>query len=194
MTKTLEFYFDFGSPTAYLAHTQMRSIAERTAADVIYRPMLLGGVFKATGNASPIGVPAKARYLEADMIRCANRLDVPFALNPAFPINTVYLMRGAVALRGDSAFERYVENVYGAIWVESKNMGDPQVVASVLAGIGFEPEAFLARIAEDEVKAKLKTDTEQAVARGVFGAPTFFVGDQMFFGHDRLDFVESALT
>ncbi len=193
MTKQAEFYFDFGSPNAYLAHTQMSGIAERTGAEIHYRPMLLGGVFKATDNVSPAFHPLKGAYLLIDLPRCAKRWGVPFAMNPHFPINTLHLMRGAVALLDDDIFSSYVDTVYRAIWAERKNMGDPPVVAAVLDGIGIAADDFMARISADGIKQGLIAATEAAVARGIFGAPTMFVGDEIFFGQDRLDFVEAAL-
>ncbi len=196
MSKQIEFFFDFGSPTAYLAWTQLPKLAAATGAKMVWRPMLLGGVFKATGNASPATVPAKGRWMNQDIARWAKRYGVAFSHNPHFPINTLTLMRGAVGLqmRQPADFERYVETVYHAMWEASVNMGDAAVLAEVLQRAGFNAEAFTALVADPEVKAALVTNTEEAVARGVFGAPTVFVGEQMFFGQDRLDFVREALA
>lgn len=191
---TIEFWFDFGSPTTYLAHTQLPRIAQETGAALQYRPMLLGGVFKATGNTSPVLVPAKGRWMLRDLQRWAGRWGVPFAFNPHFPINTLPLMRGAVGLqlRQPADFGRYVDAVFHALWVQPQNLGDPAVLAAVLGTAGFEPAAFQALVGDAEVKAALVAATEEAVARGAFGAPTVFVGDEMFFGQDRLDFVRQA--
>lgn len=194
MSKQVEFYFDVGSPASYLAWTQIARLAERHGAEVVYQPMLLGGVFKATGNASPASVPAKGRYTRIDFERFARRYQVPFAQNPFFPINTMQLMRGAVALLDDDQFRPYVDAVFRAIWVEGQNMGDPNVVARVLGGQGFDVAGLLQQINDPAVKERLRQITEGAIERGVFGAPTFFVGDEMFFGQDRLDFVEAALA
>ena len=196
MQNTVEFFFDFGSPTTYLAHTQLPHLALDTGAKVVYRPMLLGGVFKATGNASPVTVPAKGRWMGADIARFATRYGVPFAHNPHFPINTLTLMRGAtgIQLRDPQALMRYVDAVFQAMWVQPRNMGDPAVLGEVLAAAGFGTEAFMALVSDPEVKAQLVATTEEAVARGAFGAPTFFVGEQLFFGQDRLDFVRQALA
>lgn len=193
--KTLEFFFDFGSPTTYLAHTQLPRIAAAAGATLVYRPMLLGGVFKATGNASPVSVPAKGRWMGADIARWAKRWGVPFAFNPHFPINTLSLMRGAAGLqlRQPEAFGRYADAVFRAMWVTPRPLGDAAELAAVLSDAGFDPAAFMALVADAEVKAKLVANTEEAVARGVFGAPTCFVGEAMFFGQDRLDFVREAL-
>jgi 2-hydroxychromene-2-carboxylate isomerase len=190
----IEFWFDFGSPTTYLAHTQLPGIARDIGARVDYVPMLLGGVFKATGNQSPVMVPAKGRWMGHDLQRFARRYDVPFTFNPHFPINTLTLMRGAVGLqmRQPDRFGPYVDAVFRAMWVEPANLGDPAVLSATLRAAGFDPEALLALVNDPEVKAKLIANTEAAVARGVFGAPTCFVGNDMFFGQDRLDFVREA--
>ena len=196
MPKTVEFFFDFGSPTSYLAWTQLPRLAAQAGAQLLWRPMLLGGVFKATGNASPVMVPAKGRWMQQDMARWARRHGVPLVMNPHFPINTLTLMRGAAGLqlRQPADFERYVETVYRAMWEAPCNMGDPAVLSQVLQRAGFDVEALLALVNDAEVKARLVANTEEAVARGVFGAPTMFVGEQMFFGQDRLDFVREALA
>ena len=190
----IEFWFDFGSPTTYLAHTQLPKVAGDTGARIDYMPMLLGGVFKATGNQSPVMVPAKGRWMGDDLARFARRYGVPFTFNPHFPINTLTLMRGAVGLqmRDSQRFMPYVNAVFRAMWVEPVNLGDAAVLASTLQAAGFDALQFQALVGDAEVKAKLIANTEAAVARGVFGAPTCFVGSQMFFGQDRLDFVREA--
>jgi len=193
--KRLEYFFDFGSPTSYLAWTQLPGLVAETGADLVWRPMLLGAVFKATGNASPVSVPAKARWMGRDMARFAGRYAVPFRFNPHFPINTLTLMRGAAGLqmRAPESFDRYCTAVSKAMWQEAANLGDAAVLAATLAAAGFDVEAFTSMVADPEVKASLAATTDEAVARGVFGAPTFFVGETMFFGQDRLDFVREAL-
>ena len=194
--KTLEFFFDFGSPTTYLAHTQLPAIAVAAGVPLQLRPMLLGGVFKATGNASPVSVPAKGRWMGRDIALWAQRYGVPFSFNPYFPINTLTLMRGAVGMqmRQPESLMRYVDTIFKALWVTPRNLGDSGELASVLKAAGFDPEAFQTLVGEAEVKAKLIANTEEAMARGVFGAPSYFVGSQMFFGQDRLDFVREALA
>jgi len=196
VSRTVEYYFDFGSPAAYLASTQLKALAADTGATVLWRPMLLGGVFVATGNASPASVPAKGKYIFRDFHRFAQRYGVPLKVNPFFPINTITLMRIAVGLqmRDDPLFMEYCTAMFRAIWVDAQNMNDPATVASVLQSAGFDAPALLALAGDQSVKDKLKADTEAAVARGIFGAPTFFVGDQMFWGQDRLDFVREALA
>ncbi len=194
MPKRLEFWFDVGSPTAYLAHTQMPGIAGRTGAEIVWRPMLLGGVFKATGNAPPGDVPAKSAYYAVDLPRFARRYSVPYTRNPFFPIMTLGLMRGCLAAERDGCFKAYVDAVFAAMWVEGRNTGDFEVLRDVLTAAGLDAEALIAAAQEPTVKQQLITNTKEAVARGTFGAPTFFVDDEMFFGQDRLDFVEEALA
>lgn len=196
MSKSVEFFFDFGSPTTYLAWTQLPRICADAGAELIYRPMLLGGVFQATGNASPIEVPAKGKHVMLDLQRFAKRYGVPMTFNPHFPINTLGLMRGAVAvqLRQPERFDDYVKTIFQAMWVDAQNLGDLAVLGKVLAAGGFDPQALLALTGEQEIKDALKATTEEAVKRGAFGAPIMFVGDQMFFGQDRLDFVREALN
>lgn len=194
MSKTVEFFFDLGSPASYLAHTQLPDLCRDAGAALVYRPMLLGGVFQATGNASPAMIPAKGRYMIRDLARFAERYGVPMRFNPHFPINTLTLMRLLVALQLYQAerFDDALQALFRAIWVDGVNMGDPARVAGVLVAAGFDAAALQAQAAEPAVKDTLKATTEEAVKRGVFGAPTCFVGGEMFFGQDRLDFVRGA--
>ena len=192
MPRTIEFYYDFGSPASYIAHCRLKGVAARTGAIVELIPILLGAVFKATGNASPIECPAKGRYVAVDLMRFAARDGVPFASNPHFPINTTRLMRAATALRGDPGYARYVDFAFDAMWHFPRNLGDPAEMAAVLTNAGFDAEAVVARAASPEVKDALRATTDVAIARGVFGAPTMFVGDEMWFGQDRVDWVEAA--
>ncbi len=196
MTKQVEFFFDVGSPTTYLAWTQLPALCAQAGAELVYRPMLLGGVFQATGNASPATVPAKAHYMDADMARFARRYGVPLARNPFFPINTLVLMRGATGaqLRAPARFQDYLRGVFHAMWVAPQNLNDPATTARALAAAGFDPAEVMGWANDAEVKAALRATTEEAVARGAFGAPTMFVGPLMFFGQDRLDFVREALA
>lgn len=193
MTKTVEFLFDFGSPTSYLAYKQLPKIASRHGARIVWTPILLGAVFKATGNTSPAMIPSKARYMNADLARFAKRYNVVLNFNTHFPVNTLSLMRGAVAYQPTHQFDIYVNAIFDAMWAHPRNLNDPGEVSHVLRDIGVRPEEFMARIEHVDVKEKLKANTEAAIARGVFGAPTFFVSGEMFFGQDRLDFVEEAL-
>ena len=193
MSKSLEFFFDVGSPTTYLAWTQLPKIAAEAGATIIWRPMLLGGVFKATGNQSPVNIPAKGRYMLQDLARYARRYGVPMTFNPHFPINTLTLMRGAAGYLDTPQFATYVTTIFNALWVEQKNLGKPEVVADVLRAAGLDPAEFERLVNDDGVKEWLKGITEEAIRRGAFGAPTFFIGEEMHFGQDRLDFVAEAL-
>ncbi|WP_448119284.1 2-hydroxychromene-2-carboxylate isomerase [Pseudomonas serbica] len=196
MSKIVEFYFDLGSPATYLAYTQLPKICEQTDSQLIYVPILLGGVFKATGNASPATIPAKGRYMFIDLDRYANRYGVPLKINPHFPINTLVLMRAVtgVQLRQPERFAAFIDCLFKALWIDGRNLNDPATVGAVLSENGFDPEEILALSADEEVKNALKETTEKAVQRGVFGAPSMFVGDQLFFGQDRLDFVIEVLS
>ena len=196
MSEAVEFFFDVGSPTAYLAWTQLPALCAQAGASLVYRPMLLGGVFQATGNASPAMVAAKGRYMDGDMPRFARRYGVPLAKNPHFPINTLTLMRMAtgVQMKQPARFDAFLRGVFKAMWVEPLNLNDPAVAAKALIDAGFDPAEMMALAGDAEVKTALRATTEEAVARGVFGAPTMFVGSEMFFGQDRLDFVREALA
>jgi 2-hydroxychromene-2-carboxylate isomerase len=194
MRKTLEFYYDFGSPTAYLAHKRLGQLAGQYPLDVIYRPLLLGGVFKATGNNSPVAIPAKGHYMMThDLPRFARRYDVALNPNPFFPINTLNLMRTAIAAQRLDCASKVIDAVYDAVWVQQKDMGDSAVVAAVLTEHGLDSEALLALSQDADVKAELIACTDAAVARGIFGVPTFFMDGEMYFGQDRLDFVQEEL-
>jgi 2-hydroxychromene-2-carboxylate isomerase len=196
MSKTIEFYFDFGSPTAYLAYTQLPKIAAEAGAELIYKPVLLGGIFQATQNASPMMVPAKGKYMLRDLARFAARYGVPLLYNPHFPINTLQMMRGAVGVqqRMPQQFMTYVDTLYRGMWVDGLNLGDAAVLGATLAKAGFDPQAILALCGDPAIKDYLKSETEAAVKRGLFGVPAMFVGGDLYFGQDRLDFVREALA
>lgn len=196
MSTSVDFYFDFGSPAAYLAWTQLPKICADSAATLNYKPMLLGGVFQATGNRAPISVPLKGSYLFEDLSRFARRYGVAFRPNPHFPVNTITLMRVASGLqmRADPRFEGFVKALFEAMWINAKNLADPDTLAGVLAAAGLNAAELMALAAEPAVKDQLRANTEAAVARGIFGAPTMFVGNQMYWGQDRLDFVREALN
>lgn len=195
---SVDFLFDFGSPNAYLAHKAVPAIEARTGARFRYVPVLLGGVFKATGNRSPVeayaGVPAKLAYEALEMRRFVARHGLTrFAPNPHFPVNTLAIMRGAVAAETLDVFAPYVEAVFAAMWENGRKMDDPAVAAEVLEAARLPAERLLALTQDPSVKARLIANTAAAVARGVFGLPTFFVGDEMFFGKDRLGGVEAEI-
>lgn len=195
----VEHHFDFGSPNCYLAHRAIGAIEQRTGAKFSYVPILLGGVFKATNNQAPLvafkDVANKLAYERLEISRFVARHHLErFRMNPFFPVNTLQLMRGAAALRDDPSFMRVVEALFSLMWEEEKKLDDPEVAARSLNERGLDGEAFLARAQRPEVKAKLFENTERSVARGAFGAPTFFVGDEIYFGKDRLRDVEEAIV
>ena len=199
VTKSLELIFDFGSPNAYLTLKVLPELLERTGADLIITPCLLGGIFKATGNKAPMvqyaGVPAKLAYENLEIRRFIERHGLTrFRLNPHFPVNTLLIMRGLVAARRLGVEQAYLDTVMAAMWERGLKMDDPQVVAAALAEAGLDAKAILEATQDPDVKAELMANTEQAAARGAFGIPTFFVGDEMFFGKERLGQVEEELA
>jgi 2-hydroxychromene-2-carboxylate isomerase len=191
----IEFHFDFGSPNAYLAHRVIPAIEQRTGARFRYLPVLLGGVFKATGNRSPAeafgDVANKRAYMVLETERFLRRHGITdYRRNPHFPVNTLQLMRGAVAARHEGCFDRYVETLFHAMWSEPRKMDDPAIVRATLEAAGFDAAGLLERAQSPEVKQELVRNTEASVARGSFGSPTFFVGEEIFFGKDQLREVE----
>jgi len=194
MTKSVEFFFDFGSPASYLAYTQIGKVAARAGAEVIWRPFLIGGVMQATGNRSPIECAPKGVWMLEDLSRFAKRYGVEFNMNPHFPINTLPLMRGAIAAQDGGFLAPYADVIFQAMWVDGKNMGDPAVIGEVLTSAGLDAAQIIEATQVPEIKDKLKANTQEAVERGAFGAPTYFIDGEMHFGQDRLDFVEQALS
>ena len=198
MAKSFEFLFDFGGPNSYLAHKVLPEICARTGTEAVYVPILLGGLFKATNNQAPLiryaETPAKRDYemLEFDRFVTAHRL--PFKMNPHFPINSLQLMRGAVAAQHLGCFMPYVDTIMTAMWEDGANTGNAAVVKDVLDKAGLDSAALLAKADDPEIKAELAANTEKAAARGAFGVPTFFVGDEMFWGKERLGQVADALA
>ena len=194
--KSVEFYFDLGSPYSYLAYYRLLQIAEQQEIQVVYKPILLGGVFKATGNRSPIEIPVKGAYSILDMQRWAEYYHIPMQMNPHFPMNTLTLMRilTGVQLLHLEKFEQVLKLLFDAMFGTPQNLNEPTVLAEVLKPSGFSVEDIMSMVQSEVVKQKLITETEQAIQRGIFGAPTFFVGDEMYWGQDRLHFVEQALN
>lgn len=197
--RTVDFIFDFASPNGYFAYQALKGVAGRTGARVNLIPCLLGGIFKATGNQAPFvafgGVKGKMDYEMLEIRRFVARHSLTaFRMNPHFPVNSLTAIRGLCALEPGEAFDRYVEAVGAGFWERRLAMGDPEVLQSVLDEAGLDSADLLARALTDEVKARLAANTEAAVARGVFGIPTFFVDDAMFFGKERLDQVEAELV
>ena len=199
MRQNPQFLFDFGSPNAFLSHEAIPAIEKRTGAKFEYVPVLLGGIFKATNNKSPAetlaGVKNKPEFQKLETERFVKRFNVrPFTWNPFFPVNTLNLMRAAIAAQFEGVFEKYVEAAFHHMWVEPKKMDDPDVAAKALAASGLDAARLLARAQDAEVKAKLIANTQAAVERGAFGSPTFFVGNEMFFGKEQLREVEEMVS
>jgi 2-hydroxychromene-2-carboxylate isomerase len=195
----VEFLFDFGSPNAYLSHEAIPAIEKRTGASFEYVPILLGGIFKATNNRSPVetlaGVKNKPEFMQLETERFIKRFNVqPYVWNPYFPINTLNLMRGAVAAQSEGVFKKYVEAAFHHMWREPKKMDDPQVAVKALTESGLDGARLLTRAQDADVKAKLIENTQKAVERGAFGSPTFFVGKEIFFGKEQLREVEELVT
>jgi 2-hydroxychromene-2-carboxylate isomerase len=195
----VEFHFDFGSPNAYLSHLVIPEIEKRTGVKFEYVPVLLGGVFKLTNNRSPAeslaGIKNKPQYERLETTRFIRRHGITrFQSNPFFPVNTLMMMRGAIAAQPLGVFERYVDEMYRHMWAEPKKMDDPELFRAALVEAGLQSERFLELIQTKEVKDRLLENTERSVARGTFGSPTFYVGDEIFFGKDRLRDVEEMIS
>lgn len=198
MTKTVEFIFDFGSPNAYLANRVLGDIARRAGAEVVVTPALLGGIFKLTGNQAPMtafgGIQGKLAYEALETKRFVEKHQLnDYRFNPHFPVNTLLIMRGLVAAERMGVKDAYLAAVLAGMWERGLKMDDPEVVAQVLTEAGLDAKEILEATQDPEVKAELLANTERAAARGAFGVPTFFVGDEMFFGKDRLDQVEEEV-
>jgi 2-hydroxychromene-2-carboxylate isomerase len=196
--RTVDFHFDFGSPNAYLSHLVIPDIERRTGATFLYVPILLGGVFKLTNNRSPAeslaGIRNKPEYQRLETTRFIQRHGITrFTPNPFFPVNTLVLMRGAIAALRLGIFERYVDEVYRHMWAEPKKLDDPAVLRMALADSGLDADAILTLTQAQDVKDELLANTQRSVDRGTFGSPTFFVGDEIYFGKDRLGDVEEAI-
>jgi 2-hydroxychromene-2-carboxylate isomerase len=194
----VEFHFDFGSPNAYLAHLVIPEIEQRTGAKFDYVPVLLGGVYKLTSNRSPgeslAGIKNKPDYERLETARFIKRHSITrFRQNPFFPVNTLTIMRGAVAAQRLGVFERYVDEIYRHMWSEPKKLDDPAVLRAALLASGFDAERFGELVQDADIKTRLLENTQRSVERGTFGSPTFFVGDEIFFGKDRLRDVEEMI-
>ncbi|HLL02731.1 MAG TPA: 2-hydroxychromene-2-carboxylate isomerase [Myxococcaceae bacterium] len=194
MAKTLEFFFDYASTYSYLACNQVEAVAQRTGAELRWRPFLLGAVFKATGNHTPLQIPQKGVYIAKDIQDWLRYLKLPALVLPeSFPANSLKANRMALVAAEHGKVAAFSHAAYRAAFAEGKDLNDPKVLAELARQVGLEPDKALAHIENQEIKDALRRNTEEAVARGAFGAPTFFVGDNMFFGNDRLMFVEQAL-
>jgi 2-hydroxychromene-2-carboxylate isomerase len=193
-----QFLFDFGSPNAFLSHQAIPAIEQRIGVKFEYVPILLGGIFKATNNRSPAetlaGVKNKPEYQAIETERFVRRFHVkPYTWNPFFPVNTLNLMRAAIAAQREGVFAPYVDAAFHHMWVEPKKMDDPEVAIKALASSGLDAAKLFARAQEADVKAGLIENTQRAVERGAFGSPTFFVGNEMFFGKEQLREVEELV-
>ena len=199
MTPRPQFMFDFGSPNAFLSHEAIPAIEQRTRVKFEYVPILLGGVFKATNNKSPAetlaGVKNKPEFQAIETERFIKRFHVqPYVWNPFFPVNTLNLMRAAIAAQFEGVFEKYVEAAFHHMWREPKKMDDPEVAVKALSASGLDGTKLLTRAQDADVKARLIENTQSAVERGAFGSPTFFVGNEMFFGKEQLREVEELVA
>jgi len=199
MTKTVDFYFDFASPNAYLSHQVVPGIEERTGAKFNYIPVLLGGIFKATNNKPPMeaffGILNKNEYQSVEMKRFQERHGSDkFKMNPHFPVMSLQIIRGAVGAQQDGYLDKYIDEVLKHMWEEPKKMDDPEVIKEAFTESGFDADRLMNQMQDPEIKAQLIENTEKAVKRGTFGIPTFFVGDDIYFGKDTLWQVEEALA
>ena len=199
MTKTVDFYFDFASPNAYLSHQVVSGIEERTGVKFNYIPVLLGGIFKATNNKPPMeaffGILNKNEYQSVEMERFQKRHEITkFKMNPHFPVMSLQIIRGAIGAQRDGYLDKYIEEVLKHMWEEPKKMDDPEVIKEAFTESGFDADRLMDQMQDPDIKAQLIANTEEAVKRGTFGIPTFFVGDDIFFGKDTLWQVEEALA
>lgn len=188
MRKTLEFFYDYVSAYSYLANSQV----DKLDAEIVYRPMFLGAVMRATGNSPPKTVKAKGDYLDQDIARWVDRYSIPFTMNPVFPQNTVNALRLAIVAQQEGYFDVVHQALFDAMWVEQKDLSDADCLADIARSAGM-PESSLVKIGRDSIKDELRANTDEAIARGAFGAPTFYIGDEMFFGNDRFEFIRESL-
>tara|TARA_X000000368_G_scaffold407286_1_gene386564 strand:+ start:438 stop:1040 length:603 start_codon:yes stop_codon:yes gene_type:complete len=197
--KKIDFYFDFASPNAYLSHKVMQAIKKKYEVEINYIPVLLGGIFKATNNKPPMeqffGVINKNEYQSKEMQRFIERHNIDlFKMNPHFPVISLQIIRGAVAADNDGYLEDYIDKILVHMWEEPKKMDDPEVISAAFEESGFDSAKLMTQIQDPEIKAKLISNTEQAVERGVFGIPTFFVDDEIYFGKDTIWMIEEILA
>lgn len=193
MSTQVEFYYDYGSPNAYLAWTQLPGICEAYGGQLASRPVLLGGIFKAVESTTPVAIKPKGAWMFDDIQRFAKRYDVPFNMNPHFIVDTLAVMRGAIWADAQGMIEPYNKAMFEAMWVDGRNMADPSEITAVLKSADFDPIAFAAAVQDREVKKKLIAATNAALERGLFGVPTMLVDGEMHFGQDRVDWVGEAL-
>jgi 2-hydroxychromene-2-carboxylate isomerase len=193
MRKRVEFYYDLGSPYSYLASTQIERICEDYDAELEWKPFLLGGVLKETGNRAPLEVPNKRAYMVKDLANWAKHYGVQLNFPDLFPLNSVKPMRGALAAKEKGKIRDYTHNLFRLYWIEGRDLSQDEILKNAVSEIGMDANWFLQRIGEQDIKDKLRDETAEAVKRGAFGAPTFYVDEKMFWGNDRLIFVEECL-
>ncbi len=194
MANSVEFFYDYSSPFSYFADCRLPAIAARRGAQILYRPTILGVLIVESGNQAPPAVPAKLKYMTADMRRWATKLNVPFVMNPAFPVRSITLMRAALVAQDTGVFPQLHTALWRSMWVDGANLADPAVLTEVLNHVDLDGAAIVKATQDETIKARLKANCDEALARGAFGLPTFFIGDEMFFGNDRVDFVDEALA
>jgi len=192
MTKTVTFCFDFGSPYSYLAYNYLSPIKE-TGAQIDLKPVLLGGIFKATGNQPPATVQKKGEYMFKDIQRWSNKLDISFKMNPYFPILTVPHMRGAILAQKKDILEDYMQSMFDSMWLKGLNLNDQEILTQVASESGIDPNDFAEGISSDEIKDELRANTQFAIDKGAFGVPTYFLENEMFWGIDSIKFLLESL-
>lgn len=193
MNKSISLYFDFGSPTSYLAYQRLKQVRDYHGVELELKPVLLGGIFQAAGNNSPAMVPLKAAWMDTDMRRYANRYGVEFKQNPFFPINTLVLMRASLVALEIGCFDQYVETVFNGMWREPENLADLDILAKLLDSAGLDAKRLLEGAQQTHIKEDLKARTTDALERGLFGCPTMFYDEEFFFGQDRIFFIEEMI-
>lgn len=189
MSRKLEFYFDYVSPYSYLANSQLAALD----AEIVYRPILLGALMNNVGNKPPATLKPRGKYLFRDVQRWADHYGIPYRMNPVFPVNTIKALRVALVVQEEGKLHALHQAMFDAVWAHGLDVNDDKVLSDIISAAGLPPDAVMARIGTDDIKAKLRANTDEAQARGAFGAPTFFVGEEMFFGNDRMHFVRAAL-
>ncbi|MGI9205787.1 MAG: 2-hydroxychromene-2-carboxylate isomerase [Woeseiaceae bacterium] len=190
MNRKLEFFYDYVSLYSYLANSQLDDLD----AEIVYRPMFLGAVLQATGNNPPLTIKAKGTYLFKDVSRWADRYKIPYKMNPKFPQNTVNALRLALIAQEKGVFHAVHQPLFDAMWARERDLSDSSLLSEIAAGAGLPAAETLSEIGSDRIKDRLRENTDEAIQRGAFGAPTLFVGEEMFFGNDRFEFVKQALT
>lgn len=194
VSKQVAFYYDYASPTSYLAWTQLPAMCAKHGATLVRKPILLGGVFKAAGNNTPVAIPAKGKWMFEDIARHVALYRVPFNMNPHFIFNSLSAMRGAIWAAKTGTIDAYDKAMFEAAWVGRRNLGDPGELKAIVMEAGLDAEAFAAGIQNDDVKKSLIDETNKAVEAGAFGAPTFVVAGELHFGQDRLPWIERAIA